>query len=240
MKKVLLYSGGVDSWLINQIWEPNVRLYVDLGTDYGKEEIDLFKKNDEEVQIVSFDLSEYELEDKFIPLRNLYLIMFACNITDFEDVEICLGATVADRSYDKSMEFLEKTESLLNYMYTPYVSQPHSKNIKIVKEFKNKSKKELLKMYLKKGGDINKAFNESYGSFKKEMSEWECKKFYRKYVAFKLNGYSFPSYVDKRMFDYFTNTELKEIESLGDEYTRGIEGQEMLEVYNHLLQEYGE
>lgn len=239
MKKILLYSGGVDSWLINQIWEPDMRVYVDLGTDYGKEEIELFKKNNEDVQVIPFDLSEYELEDKFIPLRNLYLIMLACNITDFEDVEICLGATVADRSYDKSMEFLEKTENLLNYMYTPYISQPHSKKIKIVKEFKNKSKKELLAMYLEKGGDIEKAFNESYGSFKKDMTEWECKKFYRKYVAFKLNGYSFPQYVDERMFTYFTNNELKEIKKLGEGYNRGVEGQEMLEVYKELLQVYG-
>lgn len=240
MKKILLYSGGVDSWLINQIWEPDVKLYVDLGTDYGKEEIELFKKNNENVKIVSFDLSEYELEDKFIPLRNLYLIMLACNISGFEDVEICLGATVADRSYDKSMEFLEKTESLLNYMYTPYISQPYSKNIKIVTDFKNKSKKELLSLYLKKGGDINKAFNESYGSFKKNMTEWECKKFYRKYVAFKLNGYHFPEYVDKLMFDYFTNTELKQINLLKEEYNRGVEGEEMLKVYNQLLNKYGE
>lgn len=240
MKKILLYSGGVDSWLINQIWKPDIRLYVDLGTDYGKEEMELFKQNNENVKILNFDLSEYELEDKFIPLRNLYLIMLACNVTDFEDVEICLGATIADRSYDKSMEFLKMAEDLLNYMYTPYISQPHSKKIKIVKDFKNNSKNELLSMYLENGGNISKAFDESYGSFKEDMTEWECKKFYRKYVAFKLNGYSFPEYVDKLMFDYFTNTELKDIETLKEDYGRGIEGQEMLKVYNQLLQKYGE
>lgn len=27
-KKVLLYSGGMDSWLIDKIWKPDVKLYV--------------------------------------------------------------------------------------------------------------------------------------------------------------------------------------------------------------------
>ena len=39
MKKVLLYSGGVDSYMINQIWKPDVKLYVDMNTRYSKQEI---------------------------------------------------------------------------------------------------------------------------------------------------------------------------------------------------------
>lgn len=236
MKKILLYSGGVDSWLINQIWKPDIKLYVDLGTDYGKEEINLFKKNNEEVIIVPFNLSQWELKDKFIPLRNLYLIMIACNITNFEDVEICLGATVADMSYDKSMTFLINTENLLNYIYTPYSNQPHSKKIKINKEFKNKSKTQLLEIYLKNGGNITKAFNETYGSFKENMSLWECKKFYRKYVAFKLNGFEFPEKIDKLMFNYFKENELKDKKLL---HKRGIEGKELLKTYRLLEEKYG-
>lgn len=236
MKKILLYSGGVDSWLINQIWKPDIKLYVDLGTTYGKEEIKLFKKYDEDVKIISFDLSEFELEDKFIPLRNLYLIMLACNITDFEDVEICLGATVADRSYDKSMEFLIKCEDILNYMYTPYIAQPFSKKIKINKDFKNKSKTDLLKLYLENGGDINTAYNETYAEFKEEMTNWECKKFYRKYVCFKLNGYEFDEKVDKKMYEYFKDNELEETLSLNNE--RGHEKQELLKVYEQLNSKY--
>ena len=33
MKKVLLYSGGMDSWLISKICKPDVKLFVDMGTN---------------------------------------------------------------------------------------------------------------------------------------------------------------------------------------------------------------
>ena len=38
-KKVMLYSGGMDSWLISRIWKPDVKLYVDMNTKYSKQEI---------------------------------------------------------------------------------------------------------------------------------------------------------------------------------------------------------
>ena len=236
MKKILLYSGGVDSWLINQIWKPDIKLYVDLGTTYGKEEIKLFKKYGEDVKIISFDLSEWELPNKIIPLRNLYLIMFACNYTYDEDVEICLGATVGDRNYDKNLPFLKKVEYLLNYMYSPEDTAIFNKKIKINTDFKSKSKTDLLKLYLGNGGDINTAYNETYGEFKEEMTNWECKKFYRKYVCFKLNGYEFDEKVDKKMYEYFKDNELEETLSLNNE--RGHEKQELLKVYEQLNSKY--
>lgn len=236
MLKILLYSGGVDSWFINQIWKPDVRLYVDLGTDYGKEEMDLLKKAKENVEIISFDLSEFEMENKIIPLRNLYLIMLACNYSKDEDVEICLGATVGDRNFDKNMPFLHKTEDLLNYIYSPEDKAIYNKKIKINKHFKNKSKTDLLKIYLKNGGDINKAYNETYGEFKENMSVWEKKKFYRKFVCFKLNGFDFSPEIEKEMFEYFKTNELEKTLSLDDE--RGHEKEEMLKVYYYLEEKY--
>lgn len=238
MQKVLLYSGGVDSWFINQIWKPDIKLYIDLGTDYGKEEIELLKQNEPDVQIIDLDLSKFEMENKIIPLRNLYLIMMACNFTKDEDVEICLGATVGDRNYDKNLPFLQKTEDLLNYIYSPNDKAIYDKKIKVVTEFKNKSKTDLLNIYLKQGGDINKAYNETYGEFKENMSIWELKKFYRKFVCFKLNGYHFSPQIEKTMFNYFKNNELQKTLNLGN--SRGHEKDEMLKVYSYLKNKYGD
>ena len=85
-KKVLLYSGGMDSWLIDKIWKPDVKLYVDMGTKYSQEEI---KRLPADVVVEKLDLSKWEREDKIIPLRNMYLIGIATNYGN----EICLGAT---------------------------------------------------------------------------------------------------------------------------------------------------
>lgn len=89
-KKVLLYSGGMDSWLIDKIWKPDVKLYVDMGTKYSQEEI---KRLPADVVVEKLDLSKWEREDKIIPLRNMYLIGIATNYGN----EICLGATAGDR-----------------------------------------------------------------------------------------------------------------------------------------------
>ena len=69
MKKVLLYSGGMDSWLISRLWKPDVKLYIDMNTRYSKEEI---KRLPKDVVIEKLDLSKWERNDKIIPLRNLY------------------------------------------------------------------------------------------------------------------------------------------------------------------------
>ena len=109
-KKVLLYSGGMDSWLIDKLWKPDIRLYVDMNTRYSKEEM---KRLPDDTIIERLDLSKWEREDKIIPLRNMYLIGIATNYGD----EICLGATAGDRVLDKSPVFAELYEDLLGYLY---------------------------------------------------------------------------------------------------------------------------
>ena len=116
MKKILLYSGGMDSWLIDKIWKPDMKVYVNMHTRYSETEI---KKLSSDVKIVDFPLGQWERDDAIIPLRNLYLIMIICNITNDEDIEICIGATAGDRVLDKSLQFRDKCEDILNYLYQP-------------------------------------------------------------------------------------------------------------------------
>lgn len=63
--KVLLYSGGMDSWLIDKIWKPDVKLYVDMNTKYSQEEI---KRLPSDVIIDKLDLSKWEREGKIISI----------------------------------------------------------------------------------------------------------------------------------------------------------------------------
>ena len=117
MKKILLYSGGMDSWLMNKLWKPDILVYVNLHGRYNAQEISHLPEN---CQILDFDLSKYERPDKIIPLRNLFLVMLA-TITyteeKDEEIEILLGATAGDRVLDKSLIFAEKTSDLLTYLY---------------------------------------------------------------------------------------------------------------------------
>ena len=233
MKKVLLYSGGMDSWLISKIWDPDVLLYVDMCTKYSKAEIARLPKD---VIIEKLDLSKWERPDAIIPLRNLYLIMVATNYGD----EICLGATAGDRVLDKSFEFAEKASDLLSFLY----SKQHwteERNIKINLDFKNLTKKELLIKYLNQGGSLAEAANSSFSCYEPTLdgfgrwSEcWQCKPCFRKYVSFKILGYDFGAKVDRLVKEYLDTEIIPSI--LAGNYGRADEEKDILEVYEQLCQ----
>ena len=186
MKKVLLYSGGMDSWLVSHLWKPDVKLYIDTGSSYTAEEK---RRLPPDVTIEHFDLSRFERADKIIPLRNLFFVMLASYYGD----EICLGATYGDRVLDKSVIFAQKASGLLSYLYQPQ-HWTAGRRISVITPFKDCTKAELLRKYLNEGGDIETAFRESFSCYEpddKGNECWRCKPCARKAVAFLLNGYHF-------------------------------------------------
>ena len=191
MKKVLLYSGGMDSWLIDKIWKPDIKLYVNMHTRYSENELN--KLSDESVMVVDFPLGMWERDDAIIPLRNLYLIMVACNVTYDEDVSICLGATNGDRVLDKSYDFVNKANDILNYLYQPQHWIPNGKKVNVCIDFKNKTKTDLIRMFVEQGGDIKEAFTRSFSCYNpiNGCECWSCKPCFRKFVSFSVNGYKF-------------------------------------------------
>lgn len=194
MKKVLLYSGGMDSWLIDKIWKPDLKVYVNMHTKYSNEEIQKIQSQRDDVQIVDFPLGQWERPDSIIPLRNLYLVMVICNITGDEDVDICLGATAGDRVLDKSYDFVTKTNDLLNYLYQSQWWIPDGKKVNVNIDFKDKTKEDLLAMYVEQGGNLDEAFNKSFSCYNPTEDGhecWQCKPCFRKFVAFDSVGYNF-------------------------------------------------
>lgn len=221
-KKVLLYSGGLDSFLISYLWEPDIKLYFNIKGSYSKEEI---SKLPEDVQIIDFDLSEFEREDKIIPLRNLYFILMASNFGG----HICLGATKGDRVLDKSLEFASKANDLLNYLYSPQWWLPKGRIINIDFVFKNMNKKDLLKAYVEKGGDLETAYNKSFSCYyPDEFGDecWNCKPCFRKWIAFASMGYI----KHYKPLTYIENNIIPLIKN--GTYGRSTEEKIILDIYN--------
>lgn len=235
MKKVLLYSGGMDSWLISKIWKPDMKVYINMHTRYSEEEIKKIKDNGEDVTIIDFPLGQWERPDAIIPLRNLYLVMAICNITGSEDVDICLGATAGDRVLDKSPEFALKANDLLNYLYQPQHWIPEGKKVNVNIDFKGFTKTELIGEFIKAGGDINEAFTRSFSCYDPIDGHecWACKPCFRKFTSFALNGMEFPEEVSNKALGYIE----KEILPLIDagNYGRAEEEKEIVKV----LKKYG-
>lgn len=208
MQKILLYSGGMDSWLIDKIWKPDRRIYIDMHTRYSNQEIQAIKSRRNDVEIINFPLGQWERDDKIIPLRNLYLPMVICNITGDEDVDICLGATKGDRVLDKSKEYVEKATDLLNYLYQPQWWIPNGKKVRVNIDFKDYTKENLLIKYIEMGGDLDTAFKESFSCYEPDDNGnvcYNCKPCFRKFVAFETLGYKFSDDVLRKIIPYIHN-----------------------------------
>lgn len=240
MKKVLLYSGGMDSWLMSKLWKPDIKLYVDMKTRYSENELARIRK-EPDVQVVEFPLGQWEREDAIIPLRNLYLAMVACNVTGSEDVEILIGATAGDRVLDKSPEFVNKATDLLSYLYTPQHWISEGKKVKVCIDYKQYTKTDLLKMFKKQGGDLEEAFTRSFSCYNPVDGHecWHCKPCFRKFTAFSEAGYEFSDDVARTVCSYIKTDILPDIEA--GTYGRGEkEEHDIVDVYNkykHLLKE---
>lgn len=216
MKKVLLYSGGMDSWLIDKLWKPDKRVYVNMHTRYSEEEIKKIKAQRNDVEIIDFPLGQWERPDAIIPLRNLYLVMVICNITGSEDVDICLGATAGDRVLDKSYDFVAKATELLNYLYQPQWWIPEGKKVNVNINFKNKTKEDLLQMFVEQGGNLEDAFNCSFSCYDPTDDGevcWSCKPCFRKFVAFESVGYNFSEDVLKKVIPYINTNIIPSIKA---------------------------
>ncbi len=239
MKKILLYSGGLDSWLIDKIWKPDVKLYIDINGTYSQEEI---SKLPEDVIVEKLDLGKWELPNKIIPMRNLYFLMVASNyaIDDkYEQYELCLGATAGDRVLDKSVEFADKVTDLFNYLYQEqwWTEQKH---FRINLDFKEYTKGDLLTQFLTMNGTLEEAWAGSFSCYEPQEDGtecWSCKPCFRKFVAFYMEGMSFEKEKEVRILDYLQKNIIPKIKNKS--YGRGEkEEADIMTVYEHLKIKY--
>lgn len=146
MKKVQLYSGGMDSYIISKLWKPDVKLYIDYGIPQNEQE----KKHlPDDVIIKQIDLSAYMQNDGLntIPLRNLLFATIAINYGDI----VCIGGLKSDLHYDKKPEFVEMTTKLFNSVLQ---KEREPKTVEVVVPFSNYTKTELICEFMEKGGTI--------------------------------------------------------------------------------------
>ena len=237
MKKVLLYSGGMDSWLIDKIWKPDIKIYVDMKTEYSEIEKSRLPAD---VILAELPLNQFSLDNSIIPLRNAYLYLIACNITGFEDVEICLGALNGDRINDKSLEFINLLNPVVNFLYEEQQSQPGRK-VNLVMPFKDMSKRELLDCYLKKGGHLRVAYNNSFSCYHPLADDapcLNCKACFRKAIPFIVSGMKFNHREKESIIKYVDSYVLSNLDDFTlDKGKEGIDCVEALSIIDSWREE---
>ena len=234
-KKVLLYSGGLDSWLIDKIWKPDIKLYIDIKGSYSSEEI---RRLPPDVKVVDFPLlGKFEADDKFIPLRNLYFLMIASNYGN----ELCIGAVAGDGSKDKNKEFLDRTDDMLNYLWH---DKKINKDIVICKDFITKSKSEILDIYLSQNNNIDIVRNNTFSCYSpKDGKEcFDCYPCFRKFALLFSKGASYSYEERKSIWNYVKNNVIPTKEEggyPGTYYTdRGEESKVLIYAVEKLKEEF--
>lgn len=236
MSKVLLYSGGLDSWLINKLWKPDKRIYIDLHGAYNDaEKIRL----PPDVEILDFPLlGKWEQPDKFIPLRNLYFLMIASNYGD----TICLGATGGDwGNKDKTPDFLNESEHLIQKLLSDKKIQ---RSITIEKSFIYRYKNELLREYLNNGGNIQKVKEDTFSCYTPINNNecFECYPCFRKFALLYANGCQYSQEEKEKMWQYIKTNIIPTKEEggyPGTYYTdRGYESVDLIKAVDKLKEEF--
>ena len=196
MKKVLLYSGGLDSWLIDKLWKPDVKVYVNIHGAYNAEEI---KRLPKDVVVVDFPfLADKELPNKFVPLRNLYFLMIGSHYGDV----VCLGATAGDwGNKDKTPGFLAEAEKMLAYLWS---DKKCNKKVSVEQGFVNVSKAELIKRYLAQGGTLEEIRGSTFSCYTPVDGHecMECYPCFRKFALLYALGCEYPLETRRKMWEY--------------------------------------
>jgi len=182
-KSVLLYSGGMDSLMIDYLLKPDVLLNISMNSVYDKRERESFP--DKEIVYLDnvIDLGRYERDDAIIPNRNAHLVLLASHYGE----TIWLGSVSGDRSFDKDQEFYMHMEILLNHMWQSQ-HWTEERRFEIYSPFKDRTKTDLVEEYLIKGG-TEESLLKSYSCYKGEEKHCgHCKACFRKWVSLENNG----------------------------------------------------
>lgn len=235
MKKVLLYSGGMDSWLIGKLWKPDTKIYVDIHGEYSEPEKARLPKD---VRIVDFPfLSQFEQEDKYIPMRNLYFLMIGTHYGD----DVCLGATAGDGGADKSYEFLSEAEEMISRLWADKKVQ---KQKSIYKSFCLKTKGEMIDTYIEQGGTIDEIRWQTFSCYTPENGNecMACYPCFRKFAMLYTRGAEYDETTKRKMWEYVKANVIPTKEQGGYDGTyytqRGEESKDLEKCVEMLREEF--
>ena len=183
----------MDSWLIDKLWKPDVKLFFNIGTHNSDKELERVKQRDD-VTIIDFPLAEFEQVENnyFLPLRNLHFVTYAAHYGD----TICLGATGSSTHKDKNEVFATLAENSINYLLSE--DSTRTEPVKIVMPYRNKSKTEILAEYVRQGGSLQECYESTFSCYNPTEDGkpcMNCTSCLSKFTAFFNNGYQFPEEV---------------------------------------------
>ena len=141
-QRILLFSGGLDSYILWHLLDRPDPVYVRYGHKYQERELDTIAALQEiepKLQVAFLDgpgIGSLEQPDGHIPHRNLLLVTTAA--ANMDPAIIYLGALRGEASRDKSYRFLRRTTRLLSLCEHP---------VKVLSPSKRYTKTQLVALF---------------------------------------------------------------------------------------------
>ena len=177
---ILLFSGGMDSYIGWHFLNKPKTLYVDLGHRYAVHEVDMVKKLVPDTVIdTRLNLAEFEAKDANIPLRNAFLTMVA----SYYDDNIALVVQKGELNIpDRSVHFFNEFGRMLTYLW--------GKRVTLTTPFFTMTKTEMVRWYVDKGLDIDVLLSTRSCYSPGDVPCGNCAACFRRWVALINNGLS--------------------------------------------------
>lgn len=202
-KSVILYSGGMDSFIMWRMHEID-GVYFDIGGRYSEQEKALVGKvnggfkTEHPITIEPLDFfgKDFEEPSGYIPYRNL-IFMLKATMMGYDDVYFGM---VAEWQRDKSKSFFNMTEGIAHDL--------GKKDLRIHAPYRGVSKSNVLKMYLEKGFPADDIYEYSRSCVSGTTGECgKCISCLSKYIALVNNGVYRPGYfeVEPKVDDFIQN-----------------------------------
>lgn len=191
--KVVLYSGGLDSFCLAHAVKPDLLLYFPVGLPENKPELESILKLEElgglpapVVVDTRFHLGPYKLANEVLPFRNLFFIAGAFTYGS----KVYLGKTASSKNLDKDPIFAAKALDVLKYVAANPDKNPpglRAEDMEILLPFDRKTKSTFLGEFLANGGNVDMLLKtrSCYKPHGKECGV--CQSCIRKSIAFVNN-----------------------------------------------------
>jgi 7-cyano-7-deazaguanine synthase len=194
MTKVVLYSGGLDSFCLAHAVQPDLLVYFDIGLpeqQYEQAAIQAMHNVGALPAPIVFDtrfhLAPYKLENEVMPFRNLFFLAGGFTYGD----KLYLGKTASSRNLDKNSTFAAKALDVLKYVSQNPAGNPPgllAENMEILLPFDTKTKSQFLSEFISNGGNLEhlRMSRSCYKPHGKECGK--CQSCIRKSIAFVNNN----------------------------------------------------
>jgi 7-cyano-7-deazaguanine synthase in queuosine biosynthesis len=176
---ILLFSGGLDSYIAWHYLGKPKTLYCDLGHRYASLEVDAVRRLIPTTIIdTRLNLADWEEKDAHIPLRNAFLIMIASHYDDQVSLVVQKGEMDLP---DRSKWFFEKFEDILSDLRG---------QMQISSPFYAMTKTQMVQWYIHQGFSVRNLIATRSCFSPGVVPCGNCAACFRRWVAFTNNGFS--------------------------------------------------